>query len=444
MGKEPFEQMSLFSAEENNALKLRRREDFEEQEEKILPPYASRSAEKNATRLYIEEEHPYRTNFQRDRDRIIHSRSFRRLKHKRQVFMVTTGDHYRTRLTHTLEVSQISRTMGRTLGLNEDLIEAIALGHDIGHTPFGHIGEIVLHKILRGVDRLNGFIEGDDLGGFKHNYQSVRVMDELEKKYVFEGLNLTGVVREGILKHTGLNRHQINYPHWNAEHLFMESETSVTLEGQVVAIADEIAQRTHDLEDGIRAGHVTIKDVRKVALIEWVEKEAGLAPNENEFLYMNSLIRDLINLLVSDVLKESLRRLENFYHKNHRWNFFNEPIVAFSKTMDPLQKELDQFISRKIIHRPGIYWADNLAVLVIRQLFRAYLKAPAEMHSYPTYKYFQSKSGKSGYMIDKWHPEAIQEKSEFIRLIADYIAGMTDSYAMKEYERLTEQAPGTL
>jgi len=146
----------------------------------------------------------------------------------------------------------------------------------------------------------------------------------------------------------------------------------------------------------------------------------------------------LINRLVSDVLKETLHRLEAFYHKHHRWNFFNEPIVAFSEKMDPLQKELDQFINQKIIHRPGIYWADNLATLVIRQLFRAYMQAPAEMHSYPTYRYFQSKNGKSGYITDNWHSEAIQEKSEFIRLVADYIAGMTDSYAMKEYERLIE------
>ena len=438
MKKDPLEQMSLFESPENNVPKLRRREDFEEQEDQILAPFATKSAEKNATRLYIEEEHPYRTNFQRDRDRIVHSRSFRRLKHKRQVFMVTTGDHYRTRLTHTLEVAQISRTMGRTLGLNEDLIEAIALGHDIGHTPFGHIGEVVLHKILRGVDTLDGILDGEDLGGFKHNYQSVRVVDELEKKYVFEGLNLTGPVREGILKHTLLNRHQINYPDWNAEHLFMESDASVTLEGQVVAVADEIAQRTHDLEDGIRAGHVTIRDIRKVDLIQLVEDEAALTPNENEFLYMNSLIRELINRLVSDVLEESLHRLKAFYQKNQRWSFFNESIVAFSKQMDPMQKELDDFISQKIIHRPGIYWADNLSTLVIRQLFRFYLKIPAEMHSYPTYKFFQSNSKETGFKTNAWQLKAIPEKSEFIRLVADYIAGMTDSFAMKEYERLSE------
>ena len=435
MADELFKQMSLFGDEEP-LVKLRRREDFENWEEQFLAPYATRSAEQNGTRLYIEEEHPYRTNFQRDRDRIIHSRSFRRLKHKRQVFMVTTGDHYRTRLTHTLEVSQIARTMGRSLGLNEDLIEAIALGHDIGHTPFGHIGEVVLHKILHGADSLDGALQSGDLGGFKHNYQSVRVVDELEKKYAFEGLNLTGPVREGILKHTRLNRHQIQYPDWRSDHLFMESDMSVTLEGQVVAICDEIAQRTHDLEDGIRAGHVSVADMRRVELIRYVEESTHLQPPENDFLYMNSLIKRLIQVLVSDVLEESVRRLEKFYHENRRWNLFNSLVVAFSEQIDPLQKELDHFIDQRIIRRPGIEWADNLAEMVIRDLFKAYLKKPAEMHSYPAYRFFQTQTGQNDFPAETWQPDQISEQADFVRLIADYIAGMTDSFAMKEYERL--------
>ena len=435
MSDEIFKQMSLFGDEEP-LVKLRKREDFEEWEEDFLAPYATRSAEQNGTRLYIEEEHPYRTNFQRDRDRIIHSRSFRRLKHKRQVFMVTTGDHYRTRLTHTLEVSQISRTMGRSLGLNEDLIEAIALGHDIGHTPFGHIGEVVLHKILRGADTLDGALSAGDLGGFKHNYQSVRVVDELEKKYSFEGLNLTGPVREGILKHTRLNRHQIRYPNWRADHLFMESDMSVTLEGQVVAVCDEIAQRTHDLEDGIRAGHVSVAEMRQVELVRFVEETTHLEPEENEFLYMNSLIKRLIQVLVSDVLDETVRRLEKFYRQNHRWNLFNETLVAFSDRLDPLQKDLDHFIDQRIIRRPGIEWADNLAEMVIRELFKAYLKKPGEMHSYPAYRFFQGQKTQAAFPSGNPEPKAADNQAEFVRLIADYIAGMTDSFAMKEYERL--------
>ncbi len=435
MSDELFKQMSLFGDEEPT-VRLRKRVDFEEWEEQFLAPYATRSAEQNGTRLYIEEEHPYRTNFQRDRDRIIHSRSFRRLKHKRQVFMVTTGDHYRTRLTHTLEVSQIARTMGRSLGLNEDLIEAIALGHDIGHTPFGHIGEVVLHRILRGTDTLDGLLTSGDLGGFKHNYQSVRVVDELEKKYTFEGLNLTGPVREGILKHTRLNRHQIHYPNWRADHLFMESDMSVTLEGQVVAVCDEIAQRTHDLEDGIRAGHVSVQEMRQVDMVRFVEETTHLEPQENEFLYMNSLIKRLIQVLVSDVLEESVRRLENFYRQNRRWNLFNESLVTFSEKIDPLQKDLDHFIDQRIIRRPGIEWADNLAEMVIRDLFKAYLKRPQEMHSYPAYRFFHSQTGRTEFPVEQWLPEEISDQSEFVRLIADYIAGMTDSFAMKEYERL--------
>jgi len=243
----------------------------------VLSPFAAKSVDAAKTRLITEEEHAYRTAFQRDRDRIIHSRAFRRLKHKRQVFLVTYGDHYRTRITHTIEVSQLSRTMARALGLNEDLVEAIALGHDLGHTPFGHIGEVVLHRIMKGHDDLDGALHMTDAGGFKHNYQSVRIVDYNEMKYGFRGLNLTAPVREGILKHTRLRRNDVNIPGFEKEGLYYDLDHATTLEGQIVAVCDEIAQRTHDLEDGLRARHVSLLDVRSLELIKLIEQRFQLA-----------------------------------------------------------------------------------------------------------------------------------------------------------------------
>ncbi|MDZ7725879.1 MAG: dNTP triphosphohydrolase [candidate division KSB1 bacterium] len=268
---------------------VRKRKTLESQENRTLIPLAARSSKWEQTRFHAEEPHLYRTAFQRDRDRIIHSRAFRRLKHKRQVFLVTYGDHYRTRLTHTLEVSQLSRTLARALGLNEDLCEAVALGHDLGHTPFGHIGEVVLHRIMNGQDKLNGIICFENAGGFKHNYQSVRIVDVNESKYAFNGLNLTAPVREGILKHTRLKRDELNYPDFIRDGLYYDQDVSITLEGQIVAVCDEIAQRTHDLEDGIRAGYVSIDQVRQVPLIRYLESSGQLEPmkNHDPFAYRN-------------------------------------------------------------------------------------------------------------------------------------------------------------
>ncbi|RQV97711.1 dNTP triphosphohydrolase, partial [bacterium] len=256
--------------------KIRDRKFYEELEDKYLAPYAARSKAAHQTRIHPEKEHPYRTAFQRDRDRIVHSRSFRRLKHKQQVFLISEGDHYRTRITHTMEVSQLSRTLAKALGLNEELVEAIALGHDLGHTPFGHIGEVVLNDILSGKDNLEGVLEGKNLGGFKHNYQGVRVVDLLEKKYEFDGLNLTSPVREGILKHTRLYRARYSYPNFYYDGLHFDLDNATTLEGQVVAISDEIAQRTHDLEDGVRAGLAELEQILELDIIKIVEQKYKL------------------------------------------------------------------------------------------------------------------------------------------------------------------------
>lgn len=417
-------------------IRRRTRQDLEEIEAKILAPYGLPSAGQNETRLHAEEEHPYRTNFQRDRDRIIHSRAFRRLKHKRQVFLVTTGDHYRTRLTHTLEVVQLSRTIARTLGVNEDLTEAIALGHDLGHTPFGHVGEVVLHRILSGSDPLEGDLDAGNFGGFKHNYQSVRVVDFLEKKYEFDGLNLTRVVREGILKHTRLVPQKILYPGMDADDLSLHSPHASTVEGQIVAICDEIAQRTHDLEDGLRAGFVSVDDVRKLPVVQLAEERLAFTriPGELDFTYSIRLIKKLIHLLVTDVIEHSLKLIRQYWDRHGRFYPFTERVVWFSEEMDPLQAELDAFIMKRIIRRPGVDWADEMAVYVIRGLFRAYLKNPHEMRSFPAHEFFSRYSAPPPRKEET--PRLSTDSAQLVRLIADYIAGMTDHFAMKEFERL--------
>ncbi|MFQ5770566.1 MAG: dGTP triphosphohydrolase [bacterium] len=334
---------------------------LEEIEETTLAPYAKTSCDTHASRRFAEPQHAFRTAFQRDRDRIIHSRAFRRLKHKRQVFLTSESDHYRTRITHTLEVAQLARTMARALGLNEDLVEAIALGHDLGHTPFGHLGEVILNQIMTGAKKIAGQKRGHNFGGFKHNYQSLRIVDCLEKKYPFEGLNLTAPVREGILKHTRLKRGCYNIPDFYYPGLQFEHDVATTLEAQVVAICDEIAQRTHDLEDGLRAGLVDLKKVKKLPIVQMVAKNLKISDLENKdvLLYQGLLIRGLINFLVEDVINCTLENITNFYKKKCRLHDFDEELVQFSLKTDPLQKDLNKFIYQEIIDFSRAQWSDE-------------------------------------------------------------------------------------
>jgi dGTPase len=411
---------------------LRTAKDWHHLEDQWLAPYACRSAGTNTTRRYSENEHPYRTAFQRDRDRIIHSRAFRRLKHKRQVFLITEGDHFRTRMTHTLEVAQIARTMARALGLNEDLVEAIALGHDLGHTPFGHLGEHVLNEILQGRDNLDGVLPATSSGGFKHNYQSLRIVDCIEQKYAFPGLNLTAPVREGILKHTRLKRGQFHYPSFDIESLAFEVDAATTLEGQVAAMADEIAQRTHDLEDGLRADLVKLENVRQLEIVRQAESRlpiTGLlaqAPassnSQNEsrdrYLYRNRLINGLINLLVSDAIQQTLQNVEAFSKKYGRLEFFDQELVRFSAELEPLQKSLNAFIYQHIIFVPDNREADAQAREVLRTLFRLYFQDSELMPASATF------------YANAW------SDTDRPRLIADFIAGMTDNFALAELGRL--------
>jgi dGTPase len=430
------------SLKSNSNFALRSREDLEAIEENTLAPFAKKSKQAHDTRLFQEPEHAYRTAFQRDRDRIIHSRAFRRLKHKRQVFLTFESDHYRTRITHTLEVAQLSRTMARAFGLNEDLVEAIALGHDLGHTPFGHLGEVILNEIMTGKKPLHGQANARNVGGFKHNYQSVRVVDYLEKKYAFQGLNLTAPVREGIFKHTRIRRGKFDYPDFCFEGLHFDRDHATTLEGQVVAICDEIAQRTHDLEDGIRADLVELKHLRTLRVIKNTEKMLQISDlaEQDKNLYQGLLIRGLINLLVDDVIQQSLKNLSEFYARNSRLKDFEEEIISFSQGINPLQKELNKFIYKEIIDYSRITWADELGEKLIYRLFEAYYLDPKLLPEYILERYFQEKG-------EPFSPEALVEENnilqmkndtKYYRLICDHIAGMTDNFAVHEAHRLSK------
>lgn len=412
-------------------------------EEKYLKPYATLNRQWQDSRRYPEAPHRYRTAFQRDRDRIIHSRAFRRLKHKRQVFVVTVGDHYRTRITHTMEVSQLSRTIGKAIGLNEELVEAISLGHDLGHTPFGHVGEFILNKILNGSDLLDGLMPGINAGGFKHNIQSIRVVDQIETRYEWPGLNLTMPVREGILKHTRFLRGIIEYPDFFYDDLHYELDNATTLEGQVVAIADEIAQRTHDLEDGVRAGYVELEQVREILLLNQVEKSLQLADllGQDRYLYRNRLIVGLIDFLVSDVIETTLKNVRKFYHETGRMAFFDRRIVWFSDAVDPLQEKLDAFIHKEIIARAATDRLDQQARILLRELFKIYYQNPGAI---PRYRLRDCCTEAQIQRILAANHDTIPEIAalhqgqmypKFVRCLADHIANMTDNFAMLEADR---------
>ncbi len=373
------------------------RDELEQQEMRFLALFATKSKE-NRGRQYPEEDHPYRTNFQRDRDRIIHSTAFRRLEYKTQVFVNHEGDHYRTRLTHTIEVSQISRSIARALRLNEDLAEAIALVHDVGHTPFGHAGEDALNEIMR------------EQGGFEHNRQTLRVVDILEEKYPdFPGLNLTYEVREGIIKHETFYDHPIPTefsPHEKA-----------TLECQLVNAADEIAYHCHDIDDGLASDVLKEEELNQIGiwhdLTKNLEKRyAELTPTQRR----HQMVRMLINFEVSDLIEETTRRIENYRIKTlEDVRKAEEKIISFSGRAGELNGEMKQILFDKMYrHYRMIRMADK-AKRIINQLFEVYLKnsdqLPPSFHRRP-------------------------KDDNIMQLICDYIAGMTDRFALQEYKKL--------
>ena len=376
------------------------RREIEEREYKLLAPYAMKSRDSRG-RLYKERKHDYRSAYQRDRDRIIYSTAFRRLEYKTQVFVNHEGDYYRTRLTHTLEVAQIAKSIARALRLNEDLAEAIALAHDLGHTPFGHAGEDALRELMA------------DYGGFDHNVQGLRVVDILEERYPdFPGLNLTHEVREGIIKHSTRFDHPstvINF----------EPESLPLLETQVVDAADEIAYDNHDLDDGITSGLIKETSLKKIGLWKQVaeqinKKYPGISPEKRKY----QIIRSLINNQVSDVILESEKAIKKFRLKTAGdAKRLPTKIIKFSRNLDEKRVLLRQFLIENLYEHYRVVRMSDKAVRFIKRLFEIYLSRPQQLP--PT----------SQKRMKKEMPQ---------RTICDYIAGMTDRYALDEYKKLFE------
>ncbi len=412
------------------------REHFERLEDERLAVYASRSGRARRPRGPVSAAAgDARTAYVRDRDRIIHSRAFRRLKHKTQVFIPYEGDHFRTRLTHTIEVSQIARSAARALGLNEDLSEAIALGHDLGHTPFGHSGEAVLDRLLRE--------SHPDAGGFKHNYQSVRVVDRLEKRYDEPGLNLTDDVREGILKHTSWS---VSYPFPLDFPEGLRLDSGGSLEAQLVNWSDEIAQQTHDLEDGLPLAEE--EAIEALAISRHVR--ATRPPGAHRASRRAALIRGMLGALTADLVEASRARIERWVESSGirtpddfsaRRGGIPGDLVGFSETGRGWYRELKGFVYRHIIHSFPVSRHDGHARRVIAGLFAAYRENPRLLPD----DVLEGLAGALGVRFLREVPLSELEEEiagryrprpELSRVIADYIAGMTDSFCDKEYREL--------
>lgn len=432
-------------------------------EEKYLSEYAAKSSSKFLTQRLTKEtdQDDFRLPFQRDRDRVIHSRAFRRLMHKTQVFNANMGDHYRNRLTHTLEVCQIARSIGKVLSLNDELIEAIALSHDLGHTPFGHIGERTLHFIISGkMKSKDSDINTQNLGGFKHNFQGLQMVDNIESRSNgFYGMNLSLAVREGILKHTKVS---MNIPKYVCERLKLSNQfpeeikyntldyknmniklPSMTLEGQVVAIADEIAQCTHDLEDGIRARVIRITDIKDNELIKFIckEKSIKLIDSTEVVDIRNNLIKHMVGYLITDVCKASDKRMNEIDKIPSLENIddvYKKRYIGFSAEIEKKHKELSKLITRLVIASQMVTQADSKSEYIIVKLFKAYYVHPQQLPDYIIKRYYNQKKWEFNRLTIEDHVKELQNDGDFVRLICDHIASMTDQYAAREYRKLYE------
>jgi dGTPase len=378
----------------------------------MRPGYAA-SDETSRGRQYPEPHPAYRSEFQRDRDRIVHSAAFRRLEYKTQVFVNHEGDLFRTRLTHSIEVAQIARSIARTLGLNEDLSEAIALAHDLGHTPFGHAGQEALNECMK------------DYGGFEHNLQSLRVVDVLEERYAeFSGLNLTFETREGILKHCSIAK---------ARELgelgkrFIE-RGQPSLEAQLVNLADEIAYNNHDVDDGLRSELITIDDLRQVKLFaryydEVTRTYADLAPRRAVY----ETVRRMINRLVTDLIETTRARLAQAGIATiDDVRRSSAPLVGFSDNVRAEHLELKQFLRRNLYAHERVRRVTDEAMEIVKDLFGTFMQDNSLLP--PQYR-------------EKLQGEADQSPAHHARVVADYVAGMTDRYAYREHNRLGAAAP---
>lgn len=376
----------------------RTREELEEIERRILAPYAQFSGDTHG-REYPEKPPEWRTHYQRDRDRVIHSRAFRRLEYKTQVFLNGSGDHLRTRLTHTIEVAAVSRNIASALKLNTDLAETIALAHDLGHSPFGHKGETALARLMKGQ------------GGFEHNQHSLRIVESLEQKYPnFPGLNLTWEVREGLVKH------YTAYDHPGKRKGFDAKNSS--LEAQIANLADEITYYSHDLDDGMDSGLLSekklIQNVRIFAqAARLVKKEFGNLPDECRRYF---IIRTIIDMQIHDVVETSERLISNAkVDSADDVRRFPKALIQHSAERRELNLELRDYLYKNLYFNPVVHQPNMRAVKMLKELFSYFLKHPSEMG------------------------DGAQKRVKKIglhRAVCDYIAGMTDRYVMIEYERI--------
>jgi dGTPase len=368
----------------------------------MLAPYAVRSEESRGRR-HPEPQHAYRDAFQRDRDRVIHSRAFRRLENKTQVFTRRFSDHFRNRLTHTIEVSQVSRTIAAELNLNEGLVETLALVHDIGHPPFGHAGEDALDASMK-----------EHGESFDHNLHALRIVEFFEQRYAsFRGLNLTFEVREGIIKHSR-DYDAAKYPQL-AEYLL---DQRPTLEAQLIDLTDEIAYNTADLDDGVESEIISIEQIREhVPLFEECYREAqNLFPNASEKLLFNESLKRMVDRLASNLIATTMRRLQDARVatveavRNHP-----ERLIAFSERMEAKRKECKDFLYKHLYFSPELKQDKERSAQIIRETFSFFMKKPETL------------------------PETYREQTKELplaRVVCDYIAGMTDNFIMEQHKQL--------
>lgn len=432
----------------------------------------------------------HRGEFQRDYERIVHSKAFRRMVDKAQVFSASKGDYYRTRMTHTQAVSQIARGIAEGLGLNMYLTEAIALGHDIGHTPFGHQGERTLDSILQGkfniIKNVKSFTGDLSFGGFKHNYQSIRVATLLEEEYTeICGMDLSYQTLEGMLKHTKLKRDNYSLDQFissddASDKLHFTQDFCSTLEGQVVAIADEIAQRGHDLDDAFSSGamefddfknYLTVKKMKGLlGIVETVNKDlTSMGEKNRRFVDKKELknsrtVSAIVSYFINDVINNSKSKMSDYdlskFNENH--NRVKEELICFSEKASTLNKYLETIISSKVINSPEVSLFDNNAETIISGLFKAYYNNPRLLHKGTQRKLYINLRNISENVVDfeYGNHEVIKEEFDMItnenlkelstedaaeykekrrvlvRTICDFISGMTDTYAINEYNRI--------
>src|SRR5258706_3758931 len=372
------------------------RQQREAQEQQMLAPYAVKSANTRG-RQFPEDEDPYRTVFQKDRDRILHTTAFRRLEYKTQVFVNYEGDYYRTRLTHTLEVAQIGRSIARALGANEDLVEVICLSHDLGHSPFGHAGEHILNDLMK------------EHGGYDHNRQTYRIVTELEERYPgFPGLNLTYELLEGIVKHE--SRYDMSSSQG------YDPSTRGTLEAQIANISDELAYNAHDLDDGLRAGLLTHDQLDGLEIWQMVKENVGWNGLAFSDLIRHQIIRRLIGLEINDVIKATDTRLtETAVKSSPELQHLPDNVICNTADFSRMNDQLKNFLYDQLYRHYRVARMSEKAYRYVREIFAAYVQEPAQL------------------------PPEVQTRIEargLHRAVADYIAGMTDRYALMEWQRL--------